>query len=44
MNAILLQITSKGAEEVAEVAGSSIFDIISGIGLTGLVIMTIIFR
>lgn len=43
MNAILLQITSKGAEEVAEVAGSSIFEIISGIGFTGLAIMLIIF-
>jgi biopolymer transport protein ExbB len=43
MNSILLQITSKGAEEVAEIAGSSIFEIISGIGITGLVIMTIIF-
>lgn len=43
MNSILLQITSKGTEEVAEIAGSSIFEIISGIGITGLVIMTIIF-
>lgn len=43
MNSILLQITSKGAEEVTEIAGSSIFEIISGIGLTGLVIMAIIF-
>lgn len=43
MNAVLLQITSKGAEEVTEIAGSSIFEIISGIGITGLVIMLIIF-
>lgn len=43
MNPILLQITSKVVEETAEVTNSSFIDLISGIGYTGLIIMTIIF-
>lgn len=43
MNSILLQITSKAAEEATEITSSSILDVISGIGITGLIIMIIIF-
>tara|TARA_B110000037_G_scaffold206736_1_gene252966 strand:+ start:2815 stop:3501 length:687 start_codon:yes stop_codon:yes gene_type:complete len=43
MNSTLLQIASKSVQEATEIAGSSIFEIISGIGITGQVIMTIIF-
>lgn len=43
MNSVLLQITSKAAEEATELTSSSIFDVISGIGITGLIIMVIIF-
>ncbi|MGB0885406.1 MAG: MotA/TolQ/ExbB proton channel family protein [Chitinophagales bacterium] len=43
MNAILLQITTKAAEEGAEITTSSFFDVVSGVGITGLVIMAIIF-
>lgn len=43
MNSTLLQIASTSVQEAAEIAGSSIFEIISGIGITGQVIMTIIF-
>lgn len=43
MNSVLLQITSKAAEEATGITSSSILDVISGIGITGLIIMVIIF-
>lgn len=44
MNSILLQITSNAAaEETVAITNSSILDVMSGIGIPGLVIMTIIF-
>lgn len=42
MNTILLQITSKSTEEIVE-QSSSLIDMMAGIGITGLVIMAIIF-
>lgn len=42
MNAILLQITSK-TPEATDVTTSSFFDMLAGIGITGLVILAIIF-
>lgn len=43
MNSFFLQITSKGAEEITEATSSSFIDLVSGIGLTGIIIMAIIF-
>ncbi len=43
MNSILLQITSKAVEETSEITSSSFFDMMMGIGITGLIIMLIIF-
>lgn len=43
MNNILLQITSAAVEETTKIESSSILDVMSGIGITGLIIMLIIF-
>ena len=43
MKSIFLQITTTAIEEAPKVVPSSLFETISGIGISGLVIMAIIF-